>query len=269
MSYPKGTLLRSFVTDDNTKHYTAVVYNDGKVLEIKNIEGDKKRTTFNSVEEWCQIRNISQESLQVDESKSRTDVKQTTTINGFHVRRNSYYMVKIDPQYYDAYIWTKWCYNSIVNYAPDLLENNELKELYNKMVEVCETYKDVYYLAISTTDYMKFKYLGKQNTVYYNMYNKSYNVPRIIEAQNEIMKYYTQIETIIKPRMEKQLENDYQVSRYKQNIRKHESAIKKAQKRIEDLPKKIEEEKESLERYIADKKKDIEVAKKSLKMYYS
>ncbi len=267
MSYPKGTLLRSYNPSDNTKHYTAVVYNDGKVLEIKNIEGDKKRTTFNSVEEWCQTRNILQEFLQIDESKSRTDVKQTTTINGFYVRRNGYYMVNVDPRYYDAYIWTKWCYNSIINYAPDLLDNNELKELYNKMVEACETYKDVYYLAISTKDYMKFKHLNSQGKYYYNMYNKSYNVPRIIEAQNEIMKYYSQIINIIKPRIEKQLENDYQVSRYKQNIRKYESTIKKAQKRIEDLPKKIEEEKQSLERYIADKKKDIEVAKKFLKMY--
>jgi hypothetical protein len=250
MSYPKGTLLRSYNTDDNTKHYTAVIINDGKVLEIKNIN-DNKRTTFNSVEEWCQTRNISQESLQVDESKIQpyNQEKQTDNADGIYVRNNGYLMYynkgKCQPCWCE---WNNWCYNTIVKYAPDLLDNNELKGLYNNMINTSTKYRDIYLSIVRVSKNKMFKIINRSNFQHYKNYDM--DMSRLNDAQQLIMKYYTQIVDIIKPHIEKQLEHAYEVKTIKQQtaslnrgITYGETKIIKLQKYIDNAKKeKIEME---------------------------
>lgn len=228
MPYFPGSLLRAYVhSDDTSKHYTAVVLKNGNVLEVKNINNDKKQTKFESVEDWCQIRNIPINSLQIDmQNIYKPEIGESL---GFNVPRSKH----------RSYHWPQFCYRIILNFAPYLLHDSELKELYNEMVSLCDKYIDSLYEFVTietiTTDddlrYAKF------------IPNPGFEESRVTQS---LIKCCDQINAIIIPHVAKMLLLSHSIQSVKHEIKYYSTIIEENQIKIKKLleqNKKIQENK--------------------------
>lgn len=119
-----STMYRIY-SEDNSKHYTAILLKDGSVLEVKNPDTNQK-TKFPSLEAW-------RLSHSTDESGVIEDKRFNPVSNGFECP-------KISTSTTD---WLVWCYKLIAEGAPKLLNRDDVKEAYNALVKVCSKYSNI------------------------------------------------------------------------------------------------------------------------------
>jgi hypothetical protein len=236
-SYNPGTLFRIY---NDSIHFTSLMTKDGKLLEIKNPNSKEKRL-FNSLDEWCLSHNMSEKDVKIDTSKSSGIVIKDT--NGFNYPKENH----------TAYVWVRWCYSIVSELAPQLLESNEFKIEYNKMVELCNKYKDKLY-------HNSYLFIGKNSYSPYNidyntkvgLYNKwigyrghfkdewSNNSTFNEQRRNEILKVYKSIIDIITPLVKDKLETKHNILYAKYNIKRNEATNKRLQNKLNTIKKEIE-----------------------------
>lgn len=147
MAYAPGTLFRL------SDKYTAVLLKDGSVLEVKNKDTNTK-SKYESFEAWQTAHPDL--PLTVDKTKASGVVIGSDT-NGFNYPREKH----------EVFLWVQWCYIMICEGAPHLLKNEELKTLYNRMVELVSQQKgflDHYYFYSSGPLSYSLKLLNWQPT---------------------------------------------------------------------------------------------------------
>ena len=137
-TYAPGTLFRIYstaespsisLTTTSSKHYTAVLLKDGKVLEVKNPDNGKKET-FPSLTMWRASHGATEDDVKVDPSNGSGIVVGTDT-NDFNYPTENL----------SSYSWVRWLYLMVGEAAPQLLKSEEFKTLYNQMVELCNKHK--------------------------------------------------------------------------------------------------------------------------------
>jgi hypothetical protein len=251
MSYNPGTLFRAY-NADKSKHYTAVLLKDGKVLEVKNPDTNTK-TTYDSFELW-KVEHPDC-SIDVDATKSN-GVVIGLEYNGFNY----------PTEKHDAYIWVQWCYEMVKEAEPSLLNSEEFKVAYNKMVDVCTKHKDELccYERYSLSDRYSSTNIRWINDSKYipnwfgfaarfrneNSYNKrTYSATEYESARNEILVAYKSVLDIIKPHIEnymnkkcKALVSKQKISYIKRSIKHKEKKISELQSRVDGLKSYLQEE---------------------------
>ena len=122
-----GTIYRCYA--DDGRHWTAVIRSGGKVLEVKNPDaGVARGATFDTVDEWVAARGGS--CVENDTSKV-SGMKKVKDTHGF----------KYD---WSKNMWsrvTNWIYEMMEEGTPHLLASEEIRDEFNKLVELFETYK--------------------------------------------------------------------------------------------------------------------------------
>jgi hypothetical protein len=246
MPYNPGTLFSAYPKNDKTKCFKAVLLKNGKVLEF---DSDTKLTsTYDSIKLWkekhsdCYIKN------------------DTPNSNGFNVPTNKD----------GAFGWVRWCYSMVKEAAPQLLISEEFKIAYNKMVEVCDKYKDEIYYHMNDESSPIYRYhinnieistgikgvwpwpwcgfcgyFYKENT-YRNGKLIGYSKEEYEIARKEIIEVYKPILDIIKPNIEKYMALKTQILETKNKIRKIERSVTHAEKRLHIIQNRIFEFKSSI-----------------------
>ena len=266
MSYAPGTLFRIY-TADNSKHYTALLLKDGKVLELKNPDTGKKET-FPSLTMWRASHGATEEDVKVDSSKSAGIVIGSNT-NGFN------YPTDRDS----AYNWIKWCYSIVKETAPQLLEVEEFKTAYNNMVdlltkhkkELCDyrTYSSgVNYYSPSNIRYevnnnpYGYKWCGFnghfKNDYYHHSYysggksTTGYSKDDYDKARTEIVSAYKTIIDSIKPKIEDYMNKKFKIAKTEKDIRDKQAAIKRTEKKLNALQSTVDWYKSYIEKETAN-----------------
>jgi hypothetical protein len=243
-SYNPGTMFRIYAAD-NSKHYTAVLLKDGQVLEVKNPDTGKKET-FPSLTMWRASHSATEEDVKVDASKSSGIVIGSDT-SGFNY----------PTEKYSAYRWIQWCYSIVKEAAPQLLNSEEFKTAYNKMVELCTKHKQElsewrnyntgmnrYHpinIHIATKNQYPGEFPGRFHYQYYSYSpysepgHKRYTATDYTEAGNELAAAYVAIVNIIKPEIESYMTKKYNIAETENDIRYRRSAIKRYEKKVSKL----------------------------------
>jgi hypothetical protein len=200
MSFNPGTLYRAYPKGEKSKHYTAVLLKDGKVLEVKNLDS-KIKTKYDSIELWQAAHPEC--SIEKDESKKSYKIG-----------------LNVPTEKCSAYIWLKWCYSIVKEAAPELLNSKKFKIAYNKMVDTCTKHKYdlICFTVISGVNrysseninwegYEEYLWKGFNGYFYSEFYpNKASspygNVP-YDRLRNPIISHYKAILDIIKPKIKK------------------------------------------------------------------
>lgn len=244
-TYAPGTLFRIY-SADNSKHYTAVLLKDGKVLEVKNPDTGKKET-FPSLTMWRASHGATEEDVKVDNSKGSGIVVGTVT-NGFNY----------PTEWHSAYAWIKWLYMIVGEAAPQLLKSEEFKVLYNQMVELCNKHKqelrhwdysfrgktryDAYnlksrYAAGDKWDgypghfyYEKFYYARHSGNDYKYYSKEDYEV-----ARNEFISVYKKIYEIVQPVISDYMTKKNNILKTQAKISQTKATIKKYEKKVAQL----------------------------------
>jgi hypothetical protein len=120
-----GTLYRCYA--DDGRHWTAVVCLGGSLLEVKTPYGVSGRA-FENVEEWSTARGCSR--VEADSSKVSGPLKVVKDTHGFNYDWSRRYFTRI----------TNWIYELIEESSPQLLEREEVRDEFNKLVELFEKY---------------------------------------------------------------------------------------------------------------------------------
>lgn len=248
MSYAPGTLFR-ISTPDKSNHFTAVLLKDGKVLEVKNPHTGKKEI-FPSLTMWRASHGASEEEVQVDASKG-SGVVISSIADGFNYPTENI----------SAYNWIRWCYSIVKEAAPQLLEVEEFKLAYNKMVEVCTKYKqelDDYRNYITGSNHytstniqiindkshhlsrsygfnIHFKYEQYMYSPYSGIGHKRYSKEDYEQARKELGLAYVAVVEIIKPHIENYMEKKYKVLNTKNQLSKSKAKINRNLRKIESL----------------------------------
>lgn len=129
-SYAPGTIFRSF-NADKSAHNTAILLKDGRVLELKNADGSPKKTHA-TYDAWVAERGTDA-TIETDASKA-SGVVFTSDTHGFHV--DAALLTE-----YGTTQWPVWCYRILAECAPKLLTREDVKTVFNKLVETIEKYK--------------------------------------------------------------------------------------------------------------------------------
>lgn len=123
-----GTLYRCYA--DDGRHWTAVIRSGGTVMEVKNPDaGAARGSTFDTVEAWSSARGCSR--VEADSSKV-SGIREVKDTHGF----------KYD---WSKRMWSRamnWIYEMIEEGAPHLLEREDVRNEFNKLVDMFEQYKD-------------------------------------------------------------------------------------------------------------------------------
>ena len=128
MTYQVGTVFRLY-NSDSSKHYTAIMLKDGKVMEVKNPDGGRVGTKFNSVEEFKTEREMEGGKLVVDTSKAcGLPIGEDT--HGFKYPRVN------ESRGWSA--WPRWYYNLMLEVMPQLLDREDVRSAYNSLVDALE-----------------------------------------------------------------------------------------------------------------------------------
>lgn len=250
-SYAPGTTFRIYTNDSpsisfpttGSKHYTAVLLKDGQVLEVKNPDTGKKET-FPSLTEWCNARGVTENDVKVDSSKGSGIVVGSDT-NGFNypTERGS------------SYTWVKWLYQMVGEGAPQLLKSEEFKTLYNQMVELCNKHKQ----ELRHWDYnfsgksryspqnLKNNYISAKWTSYpgyfynenYTFGQKRYSAAEYDAARGEIVKVYKKICYIVEPLISDYMTKKHNILTTQRKIAQSNAAIKRLEKKAEQLQNSI------------------------------
>jgi hypothetical protein len=242
-SYNPGTLFHIY---NDSIHYTSVMTKDYKILEIKNPNSKEKRQ-FDSLDEWCSSHNMSEKDVKIDTYKSSGIVIKDT--DGFNYPKENH----------PAYLWVNWCYSTVFEFAPQLLESNEFKIEYNKMVDLCNKYKDTlyhrkdYFIGIELYNLSELTYY--REGAYWNGYIGRSKGECIggcdnylnNQERNEILKVYKSIIDIIIPPLKDKLKKKYSILYTKDSIKSFEKENKRYEEIIKNLHNKINQIKGSIE----------------------
>lgn len=164
--YTIGSLLRIF-TADRSKHYTAVVLKDGKLLEVKNPE-TTERTMFESVEKYLELRLVDGATLEVSDKETVVkERKEKVKVEGVKSKKNKIRCPKASGPWSN---WIRWCYSIMKEGARDLLSNEDVIVAYNTYAKILFKYKD----ELSTDQTFTRKYYR-------------YNLTNITETSKEIV----------------------------------------------------------------------------------
>jgi hypothetical protein len=162
---------------------------------------------------WRASHSATEEDIKVDASKSSGVVIGSDT-SDFNYPTEKHY----------AYKWVQWCYSIVKEAAPQLLNSEEFKTAYNKIVELCTKHKqelsdwrkynsgvDRYKpdnIRIATKNQYPGEFLGRFHYQYYSYSpysgpgHKRYTATDYTEAGNELSAAYVAIVNIIKPEIE-------------------------------------------------------------------
>lgn len=133
-THAPGTVYRTPVIDG--QHYTAVLLNDGQLLEVKcalPTSGGTHR--FADLASWTTERAINKSTLIIDTSKAYGVVIKAEETHGFK-------HAKLVPEIYSGQNWHHWCYKILAEGAPHLLTNATVRDAFNALVNVMAEYKD-------------------------------------------------------------------------------------------------------------------------------
>lgn len=261
-TYTPGTLFRIY-SADNSKHYTAVLLKDGKVLEVKNPDTGKKET-FPSLTMWRASHGATEDDVKVDSSKGSGIVVGTDT-NGFNYPND----------WHSAYSWVKWLYLMVGEAAPQLLKSEEFKTLYNQMVELCNKHKqelrhwdysfrgktryDIYNLKSRYANgdkwdgypghfyYEKFYYARHSGNDY-----KYYSKEEYEQARAEFVSVYKKIYEIVHPVISDYMTKKHNILMTQAKISQTKATIKKYEKKAEQLQTQVKWYKSFAENEIAN-----------------
>lgn len=203
MTYTPGTTFLAF-TKDNSKNYALLVLSDGKFLEVKNPDTGRK-TPFDTLELW--------KASHLD-CTFKTQVSKIVTIPISDVVDGFNYPSEMHP--YNG--WVRWCYGMVKEAAPHLLDSEEFKRNYNKMVEVCDKHKQElhcdYYsydenrrychrnINLVDIDINPWNGFPAMFPMEINMDKTGYSKQEYETARKEIIEAYKAVLDIIKPNIE-------------------------------------------------------------------
>jgi hypothetical protein len=259
MSYLPGTIFRYF-TADNSKHYTALLLKNGKVLELKNPDTGVK-LTFDSFEQW---QNSHPEcNLVVDDSKGLGVIINTEN-SGFNYPTENH----------NAYLFVKWLYSIIAEAAPQFLKSEKFRNLYNQMVDLCNKHKEeLHHWKIDFTGVNKYNpirreknwqkewngYPGTFQKEHRSYYRQSYSREQYEKGRQEILSVYNSIVNLIEPYIKEYLEKKSNIIKTQKRIKDTNTTIKRYQKKVDDIQKNItlyeslvEKEENNLHQYEMD-----------------
>lgn len=252
--FSPGTLFRARLSD-NSKHYTAVLLKNGKVLEVKNPDTGLK-STFDSIELWQDSHRDC--LLEFDASKAVGVVIDSST-NGFN------YPTEKHP----AYFFVQWLYSIVGEAAPQLLNSEGFMSLYNEMVELCNKHKnELYHYPWEFTGINRYApiqrnknwrnewegYPGKLDYNYDYCYSrnnnrnrKQYNKLQDEESRREILIVYNQIVSMVEPLVKDYMEKKFKILQTQKQISQTKAAIKRSQKKIDEIQRGLEWRKSCME----------------------
>lgn len=270
-TYAPGTLFRIYSTADSpsisfpttgSKHYTAVLLKDGKVLEVKNPDTGKKET-FPSLTMWRASHGATEDDVKVDSSNSNGIVVGTDT-NDFNYPKENL----------SSYSWVRWLYLMVGEAAPQLLKSEEFKTLYNKMVELCNKHKQ----ELRNYDYQfrgktrydannlkdtryNSKWGGFPGYFYYENYyysrhsgngHKYYSQTEYESARAEIISVYNKIYEIVQPVISDYMTKKHNINYTQSKIAQSKATIKKYEKKTEQLETNIKLYKSTVQTELAN-----------------
>jgi hypothetical protein len=199
---------------------------------------------------WRASHGAAEDEVQVDSSKGIGVVTGSDT-NGFNYPTEKHY----------AYKWVQWCYSIVKEAAPQLLNSEEFKTAYNKIVELCTKHKqelsdwrrynsgvDRYKpdnIRIATKNQYPGEFLGRFHYQYYSYSpysgpgHKRYTATDYTEAGNELGAAYVAIVNIIKPEIESYMTKKYNIAKTQNDIRYRQAAIKRYEKKLSNLQNEI------------------------------
>lgn len=120
-----GTLYRCYA--DDGRHWTTVACLGGTLIEVKNPDGGRG-TVFDSVEAWSAARGGGR--VEADSSKVSGPLKVVKDTHGFNYDWSRRYFTRI----------TNWIYELMEESAPLLLEREDVRDEFNKLVDLFEKY---------------------------------------------------------------------------------------------------------------------------------
>jgi hypothetical protein len=142
------TLFRLY-SNDNSKHYTAVLCKDGKYLEVKNPDTNTK-TVFDSLEAWCEARDKTMDDIKEEEYKKsqKPELPELKISDNFH--------------------FGKWLHNTINKFGKKLLKNPDVIKALNTFTDTYTKYHNKVYSSTyelrSIPEKYNPKYLTFRNT---------------------------------------------------------------------------------------------------------
>jgi hypothetical protein len=271
-TYAPGTLFRIYSTAESpsislattsSKHYTAVLLKDGKVLEVKNPDTGKKET-FPSLTMWRASHGATEDDVKVDSSNGNGIVIGSDT-NGFNYPNENL----------SSYSWVRWLYKIVDEAAPQLLKSEEFKTLYNQMVELCNKHKQELrhwdcdlkgktrysaynlksrYAAGDKWDgypghfyYEKFYYARHSGNDYKYYSNEDYEV-----ARNEFVSVYKKIYEIVQPVISDYMTKKHNILSTQSKIARSKANIKKYEKKTTQLESSIKWYKSTIQTELAN-----------------
>jgi hypothetical protein len=251
MSYAPGTLFRIY-SNNNSKHYTAVLLKDGQVLEIKNPDTGK-RETFPGLSMWRASHGAAEDEVHIDSSKGVGVVMDSDT-NGYN------YLTEKHP----AYKWIQWCYSIIKEVAPQLLSSEEFRAAYNNMAEICTKHKQELtdwrsyssgvnrynpdnVLLVAKNQYRgemngfpgRFQYQYYSYSPYTGPGHKRYSKDDYDKASTEISAAYVAVVNLIKPQIEDYMSKKHKMFVAQNKISQSKAAVKRYLKKIDQLQSSI------------------------------
>jgi hypothetical protein len=137
-----SAILFRYYPADSQSHYTAIPLKENKVLQVK-----PDRKMFSSKEEWI---------LSLPGNPSESNIR----ISDENPARKPDPNWKFTPTYDDEnWTWPAKIYNIIMQANPTLKENEDLRQAFNHLVDVIDTYKNycvVYIEKHSSNDLSKY-----------------------------------------------------------------------------------------------------------------
>lgn len=260
MTYQVGTVFRLY-NSDSSKHYTAIMLKDGKVMEVKNPDGERVGTKFNSVEEFKTERQMEGGKLVVDTSKAcGLPIGEDT--HGFkYPRVNEYHM------WWSA--WPRWFYNVLLELAPQMLAREDVRDAYNSLVdalEACDKRYITIYSSMSNNKSMrfnmdnlkwsegaKFKGLPIYFANEYKGYGSNFKQKDFDEAREKILTHYKQLYDITHAELRAIMEKQDRAARLEGAIHDKVKAMGVVKRRIARL----EDQLQGWQRYCAQMEEDV------------
>ncbi len=122
-----GTLYRAY-NADKSKHHTAVLLDNGKLLEVKSADGSSRRI-YDSYDAWVSARKPADGSVSEDKSKAK----------GVVIIPGNTKLFAVPPKCNTGHLaWPYWFYKMMAELTPHLLSNPAVCSAYNNLVSVCE-----------------------------------------------------------------------------------------------------------------------------------
>ncbi len=140
---PEKTVVRIYNTD-RSAHYSAVVLEDGSILEVKKPNAPfpaPPPTKYSSYAEWiAERRKEPYTAIDIDYGKAYGIM--ITDLHGFNYPPAA-------PRQPNNKAWLRWIFQLINEGAPQHLSNPEVRDAYNAIVKVVEEAADEFWVSLS------------------------------------------------------------------------------------------------------------------------